>query len=151
HDVNTLGCITRGRVPGDGQVGDEVVIAQGEEKNPGISIFSDLVVGDGDVGDLGVGPGAGQVGPDVDAEAALTQAVSQHQVLGDGGVGKKRARGVAGPHNDAVKLGFCKGVVRHRGVRDGPQVRKITGPQTYPEGEMLHPEAVDRVVTGNDG
>src|SRR5207245_3245541 len=80
HDVNALGYISRDRVAGDGRVGDEVAIAQNERQDPCIAILSDLVVGDSGVGDVGVRPGARQVGHDEDAEAAVTQAVPQHQV-----------------------------------------------------------------------
>ena len=76
--------------------------------------------------------------------------VVHHHVLGDSGVGNEGVRDIAGRHEDTVKLGVGHDIVGHAGVLDGPWVGKIPGAHHDPEGEMLHPQAVDGVVTGKE-
>ena len=82
----------------DGGVADDVVIAQGEQKDSGRSIPPDLVVGDARVSDARVGAGGRQVGQDEDA----VEGVLHYQILGNRGVGQDRAGGVACYYLNAV-------------------------------------------------
>jgi hypothetical protein len=146
QDVNAKRGGAGDGIMSDGGVADDVVIAQGEHKDPECLIPSDLVVGDGGVSDLGVGPGARQVGDDVDAMAG----VLHYQVLGDSGMGNQGAWRVACYHEDAVKLGFCQDIVYHPRMRDSSQVGHIPSTHQDPDRKMLYPQAPNGVVTGKD-
>ena len=116
---------------GDSGVAEDVVIARGEHKDPDTAIPPDLVVGEGSVSDLGVGPSGRQAGRDEDAVAGVVH----HQVLGEGGVGNAGVGNVAGRHDDAVKLRFGNDIVRHSGMRDSPRVVKSPARIRIPMGK----------------
>src|SRR5262249_17824897 len=99
-DVNAREGVTGDGVMSESRAGDDVVIAQGEHKDPECSIPHDLVVGDGSIGDLRIRTGSRQAGQDEGAVAG----VLHHHVMGESGVGNQGARHVAGSHVDAINL-----------------------------------------------
>lgn len=95
---------------------------------------------------MGVSPSRRQTGHDENAVASVIPDL----ILGDSRMGQPGTWHVPGCHEEAVQLGVGHDIIRHAGVFDHPRIDQIPGAYPNPDREMLDPQAVKRVVTGQD-